>query len=479
MRVIAFLLGLLFAIGATAEETALRFCIVPVEDGAPGEAEQGQTWRMVGETFVIPGMPGPIFTTTTSRRRVSTIDAKRRLVPYQGPFPRNYLDAQNWAVEPWSGRVVAATGRDGIAIVEHGAGYFRVVDTRPAHGRPKPIERQKRTLIADGKGGVVLEDPTPWLSAAQLSAAGIKGIASIHDAPLLEAMVVADTDRGVHVRGDAGAWHRVGRLERHDFVKAVYDAPGAGVTMVDAGKIVWALRRTASGRIAVEVLRRGPANNVGRAFLRSRVLNQVLTFDAGGIFGPNKRWRRLGANGFVDIPGGDIGTGTSFPDGRIHDLTVLGRVLIEGRDRLYLYDGRQITPVADSAKALPAGWRVVYDLPSIGRALIVTDGGTWEVTGDAKLVERPMPFRYAQLIDWAGSGVALATTGKGLFTLDAVLNAAPVAGGDHVGRSNFLVPFAGVSPGTGDVVIVGDQGLFLAVDTARQGVDACAEGAMR
>ena len=475
MRVIAVLFSLLFATSATAEETASRFCVVPVKDGAPGEADVNSTWRIVGgHTFLIPGLPGPIFT-PTNRQGAWTIDIDRRLVPYQGPFPRNYLDAQNWVVEPWSGRVIAATRREGIATAEPGAGRLSITDARPAGGRPQAIPRQTRTLLANGKGGIVVGDPAPWVSDVELAAAGIKGIASIHDAPLLEAMVVADTDRGVHVRGDAGAWHRVGSLERHDFVNSVYDLPGAGVTMVDAGKIVWALSRTASGRIATEVLRRGPANNVAHAFRRSRVFDQVLTFDAGGMFDSAKRWRRLEASGFVDIPGGDIDNNTSLPDGRIHDLTVLGRVLIEGRDRLHLYDGRELKPVAGS-EALPAGrLRHVYDLLSIGRALIVADGGLWEVTADARLVRHPMPFGYAQLIDWTPSAVALANTSKGLFTLDATLNALPIPGGGHVGSSNFLVSFAGVSPGTGDVVIVGGRGLFLAVDTARNGDAACAE----
>ena len=86
-------LWLLFIQG-TAALAQDRFCIVPVKDGAPTEADVGNTWRMVNNSFRIPGLPMPVFT-PVNRQGEWTIDEERRFVRYRGPFPRAFWTAVN------------------------------------------------------------------------------------------------------------------------------------------------------------------------------------------------------------------------------------------------------------------------------------------------------------------------------------------------------------------------------------------------
>jgi hypothetical protein len=189
----------------------------------------------------------------------------------------------------------------------------------------------------------------------------------------------------------------------------------------------------------------------------------------------------LTPDGLEAIAGGDIGLpepGT-FPYGLIDDLTTIGRTLIEGRDGFFLYDGEKMTPVAGGDRRAIGRLPWVYELPSIGRVVVVTRNGMFELTKAGALVALSMPFQadglpLPEITDWPESGVALVSTRAGLFTLDSDLKATPVVGGDSVsfGRGN---PLTGVNPATGEMVLTGARALFLAVDAQRSRDGTCWE----
>ena len=72
------------------------------------------------DTFNIPGLDGPVYPVTGSNKRWA-IDRNGTVVPYLGPFPRSYLDRGDWAVEPWSGRIVAVTFGGGASVLDPGS----------------------------------------------------------------------------------------------------------------------------------------------------------------------------------------------------------------------------------------------------------------------------------------------------------------------------------------------------------------------
>jgi hypothetical protein len=470
-----------------AETAAARFCVLPVKNGEPTEAEIGQTWRISSDNFRIPGLPAIVFT-PTSRHVWLTIDAERRLVPYTGPYPHSYLDKNKWVLEPWSSRVVAITWGGGVSVLRPGTNHFEEFEGTafPRGGNFNSIQllpRRKLTVVASGKGiPFVVEENSlrPWLSKEELAAHGIRGIFTLHESPSLAATVIRDFDSRIHLLTDDGRWLEVGVLENRDY-GPVFDALDAGATLVLGTKSVILIRKN-SGTLATysaERLLTTDANGAGMRYSTSRLFHQILIYDTGGgFFDFHSRWRRLGTHGFEDVPGGNTGIppSTFSPYGRIQDLPTLGKTLFEGKDGFFLYDGHSITPVTGASRARIGELPRVYDLPSIKRVVLSTRNGMFELSADGKLIERPMPFPtnglpQAALKDWPESKVALISTRDGLFVLDANLQASPVTNGKLVDLS-FLGFANGTNPGTGEMVLTAKRSLYLAVDSLRS-PEAC------
>ena len=465
-----------------AATVVARFCVLPVKNGEPTEADAGQTWRISSNNFRIPGLPGIVFT-PTNRRGWWTIDAERRLVPYVGFYPHSYLDKNKWVVEPWSSRVVAITWGGGVSVLRPGTDHFEAIEDTawPRGGNYNSIQllpRRQLTVVASGKGiPLIVEENSlrPWLSKDELAAHGIRGIFTVQEIPSLAATVIRDFDSRIHLLTDDGRWMEIGALEKRDY-GPVFEALDADAVLVLGLKSVMLIRKNSStpATYSAERLLTTSANGAGMRYSTSRLFHQVLIYDTGGgVFDFQSRWRRLGTHGFEDIAGGNIGAPRPnlSPYGRIQDLPTLGKTLIEGKDGLYLYDGHALTPVDGGSSARVGELPRVYDLPSIKRVVLSTRNGLFELSADGKLVERPMPFAtrglpQAALKDWPESKVALISTRDGLFVLDDNLKASRVTNGNLVGLS-FLDFANGTNPGTGEMVLTAERGLYLAIDSSR------------
>lgn len=79
------------------------------------------------------------------------------------------------------------------------------------------------------------------MSEEQMTAHGIRGIYSIHDAPLLSAAVILDLDRKIHIVTDDGRWQDVGSIGKDDYGRLI---EAAGVALLIAQKSVVAIRKT-------------------------------------------------------------------------------------------------------------------------------------------------------------------------------------------------------------------------------------------
>lgn len=476
-----------FGQSAHADAVEPRFCVVPVKDGVPTAADIGEAWRITNVAYRIPGLPSLVFT-PQNRGGQWTIDANRRLVPYTGLFPHTFFDRGRWVLEPWSSRVVAATTSGGVSFLRPGGTGFEEFD----NGRSGPIlgvytlPRRRLTVVTSSERGPLIAGEralTPWLSAEEMSAHNVRGVISIYDAPSLNAAIILDLDRHVHVLTDDDQWFEVATLRRDDH-GIVVDAPGSKGALYRAGSSVLFIHKVDDRpglHFRAGGLRAMPAFGAGQVFPVTKLFGQVLTFSSGGWLGFGERWRRLTPSGFEDISGGDIGLPDpqTFPYGRIDDLTTIGRTLIEGRDGLFLYDGEKMTPVVGGERRTIGELPWACDLPSIGRVVVATRNGMFELTKAGTLVALSMPFPadglpLPDVADWPEAGVALVSTRAGLFTLDSDLKATAVLGGDAVsfGRLN---PATGVNPATGEMVLTGSRALFLAVDARRSHNGTCQE----
>jgi hypothetical protein len=339
-------------------ETALadagdRFCIVPVKYGAPAEKDIGATWRIASDMFRIPGLPGPVFT-PVDRGGQWTIDAERRLVPYQGSFPHSYLDKGHFVVEPWSRRGVAVSYGAGVSVLRPDTGQFASIGGDDPHaGRidrgPFLLPRRHLTVVISNKGAPkIVEDQSlrAWLSEEEMTAHGVRGIYSIQDAPSLLATILLDLDRKIHVVTDDGRWQAVGNIGKDDYGHLI-ESPAAGVVLLVANRSVIAIRKSGKNpdsQFSAETVATTNSSGAGSAFLESRLFGQVLNYSASGWFGAQRRWRRFSPDGRLeDIPGGELGLPRPdlFKDGRIQDLPTIGRTLIEGPEGFSSTTGEQ------------------------------------------------------------------------------------------------------------------------------------------
>jgi len=414
--------GLAALLLALAGETGAQpVCAYPVVD----ESGHRPSLQPMVSPDILPGMPGPVVT-VPGRDGRWWIDG-RRLVRYDGFWPiESYLDAHRQALEPWSGRVVATTWASVTSVLDPGAVSFRVVGR--AHIGPFVLPRQKITVVLTGdrRAMVVQRDSLePWALDAEIRSQGIDVLSSVYDSEVLGAIVAYDQkQQRFWARADAGGWHRLAAVGQWEFGD-VLDAPRSGAAVYLGQKIVLAIRRE-RGAFTTHTLAETPANDAATTFFRSALLGELLHYGPGGFLnlGPS-RWLRLRGAHLEDIPGLPTGlpediAGAFFA---ARDLPNLGRVVLRGRDGLYLYDGERATQVADS------GWTggvrpIIEDLPSIGRVAVRAPGRSEELI-DGRLRSAPQLSSY-RLIDWPGRGVVGWRRDR-LVLFDKNLAPAPIA----------------------------------------------------
>jgi hypothetical protein len=458
----------LWTAAASGQEVDQRFCIVPIK--AVGDGSAGETWRLVGTRFDIPGLPAPVFTPSAlPGGRPWTISKERKAVSYEGPFPRSYLDFKNWIQEPWSDRIVALTYGGGVSILTPGSNQFEEIAGsagKNGHrfGAITVLPHRHLTVIVEGSGTVfVVKGKTlePWLSTDELRSHGVNGIRELYDSPFLSAIIVRDTDGNIHALTDADKWERIGSVGRSASGNFI-DTPNSGVAVFLGQGFVLAIRKNSS---KAEASFTSETFN-GYKFYVSSHFGQLIGFRTT-LFGSG-RWQRLSSEGFVDIPGGDFAPVARDGISLVRDLPTLRRMLLEGTRGLYLYDGARIQPVKGSGREIYGDHPRIYDLSSIGRVLLVAKREMFELTNGGELASRSMPFPtdsypLTQLVDWPKAGTALAATKFGVFVLDQNLNARPILGGDRL-ELGWLDFNHGEIFETGELILSGHSGVFLAVD---------------
>jgi hypothetical protein len=278
---IAYLLGSSPA-GADQSKVTGRFCIVPVIDSAPTAADFGKSWRIFSQVFNIPGMPGPVFT-PCNRGDQWTIDAQRRFVRYNGPYPRDLLDRGKYITEPWSNRKVSVTHQTGaVSVMPSDAKRFGEIiitdDQRQVQPNgPYVLPRLRVTLVVSRGQAFVVEDRSLrlWPPSQELGAKGISGIYGVYDAPTLRAAIIIDLSGGMHVRTDDGNWVLgVGSLDAKDY-GSIMDLPRADAALFVANYSITAIRRTGPSQFASEVLVRSNSRTYSKNSSFNSIRNSI------------------------------------------------------------------------------------------------------------------------------------------------------------------------------------------------------------
>jgi hypothetical protein len=238
-----------------------------------------------------------------------------------------------------------------------------------------------------------------------------------------------------------------------------------------------------SGEITREVLTqdRRISNRPGRVVdhntFESQIFRRRFVYEKGW-FRPS-RWRQSSGDGLGDIPGGDIQLPVDqlSPISHVQDLIALGRTLFEGADRFYLFDGSRIRKVRGAQREVIGKFPHVYDLPAIGRVIVVTEAGLYELSREGALIALPtsLPiggFPGPKFVDWPTAKRALVSTRAGVYVVDQDLRITSVLGGDRVEYNGVGLAYGEVE-GPGDAVLVGRDGVFLAVDSEHAGPETC------
>ncbi len=478
---ISFLVAIVL-MGGQVGATDTRFCVVPVQDGHPTERDIGKTSRLLSTVFQIPGLPAPVLT-PANRKGQWTINSNRKLVPYDTPFPHSFLDRRSWVLEPWSRRVVGVSFRDRqVSVVRPASEKFELVKAPPTIKFISVATLPRRRItIATSKAGPFIvgsESLQPWTLPLRL---GLDGVHSVWDMPSLAATLIRDNSNQLHVLDDDHRLVQIGDIDKKDYGN-IFDDPKLGAAIFMGGRTVLAIKRTEGVRAFTSTVltRKSGGASVSLDFFKSKFFGQLITYDSGGWFDSDKRLRRFTSNGFQDIPGGTIQF--AYPRigirGALMDLPTLGAILIKSASGLRLYDGEKIVAVPDSSPERLGAFVSVHDLKSIGRVLVRSQRHLFELTPQGKLISLDLPFRmstslYSGIFDWVASKVALFNSMSGLYAVNSDLKAVAIAGGEAVGSSYPGAPGAVTMPGTGELLLPGKRGLFLAIDRLKNRDGAC------
>ncbi len=462
---------------AASEDLISRYCLLPVESDSLSKTDIARMTRSVNVARVA-GLDRLVFLPLSGKDRW-TIDGERRLVPYDAPFPTSYLDQDNWVVEPWSGRTVAVPSYGPLSVLGPRDESFKALlpDTpkRIHFVGPYLLPRRQMTIVTS-KGAPFIVGETalrPWLSRDELRQQGVERIERLIDIPSLKATIVHVNDKRIRLLADDGTWHAVGGLAKWD-VGRVYALPSIDGAVYFASRSIFVIRRGDDGSsdFEVEAVAEDTEDLTSRNFWVSQLHGQLLTYDRGGFFTTTSGWQMFGPRGFERIAGGDISPTTKKQDMYARDLPSLQRTLLTGAGGLYLYDGEKIVPAPGGGWERLGKYAYALDLPTIGRVMVSTGNGLFELTQDGELLDHPLPFveegyPMPRFFDWPEAGVVIVAARNGIFTLDRDGAATLVAAPDAFSVSWGLL--AWIDPGRGELVIRNADGLFIVTD--RTGAD--------
>lgn len=489
-----------------------HFCLLPVN--------LNHKKLYLGAPFVFPGAPSPIFVARVAEGPNNPsywIDQNRRLIPVDGIFPRQDYDSDHWVEEPWSSRIVTVNGfHPAVTVMSPGDRNFHTIFETPFFddngyqwlSGPMILSRSHQTIVLKPGGRpyvVGANGISPWLPGSILAQHGVWGITNVYDSRSLLATVIIGVDGNIYLLTDDGSWQDLGNFDSYHFsigmglnrTAEFYDLPALGtliVAFVKSGTVsnhtIIAIHRNQIGarnRFSVQVLQSSGWFERDSVYVFSGTFSQLLRLGAGSDLLPHSsfpRWQIYTGAGFQDIPGGKskfalpLADPVGFSQTTLRPLTSIGRDLIAGDKEFFLYDGVSIIPVAGSTPDRLGAFPAVVDLPAIGHVLITSEAGIFDLKPDGRLIRLKMPFGVSApykvtLANWAEAGVALAETSGGLYEIDKNLKATLIPGGEAFENTSLVQMSLGDILPAREKVVANARALYVVVDTALSGPNAC------
>lgn len=408
----ALLLPLLVSARGLAVEVSDRFCIVPVKNGAPGQADLGDVHRMAFRVVMLPGVSRPVIY-AFNRGGVWTIGEENDFVPFGGAFPE-LLAFDRFVPHPITGDVLGWGNSLGIYRIRPGERTFDrllAVDGKPLRGVRglNFVPRLNRFVVSD-KSGLYLMD-----ADGKLSDLGVEPrehatkLSTIFDLPELGAILFNAESSPLLLRWDDGETIELARVGRWDFVREAAIDLAAQELVLRMHTTTWRLPLPSKfGKVSLDALA-GP----GRDFTLK---------DAGSEY-----------HGLVNPPPElDIGE-------YVYRLEApsLGKTLVWADKRLFEVKSGVLEPVG---------------IP---------------VHGDTNRVE--------DVIELPASKAALIMTGDNVFVLEADGRVSEVPGGRAVGEHDLRYD-QGIIPVRNMALIMGRRALYLGIDRTISGANACLSG---
>ncbi|MDP1700762.1 MAG: hypothetical protein Q8L53_07375 [Aestuariivirga sp.] len=500
-----------------AEDKRDRFCVVPVLDGEPTDADVGATWRMTNSQHRIPGLPSLVFT-PTNRQGEWIVDKDRRFSKYVAPFPKSYLDKNNWVREPWSGRVVATNSRN-VNVLEQGKQEFESLQLSEElkvnnFSRPYLLPDTEETLVTSAESVYVVGQSAlvPWVWNSVLKERGIDRPSFYFSKELGATVILNPVGRysskltDVFVLSGDGKLDSLGRLETPNYGVDLVDLKGESSTLLKTAFVIARIDSIVGSnglkKYSIHILHKQIGNGAGTHFAESKLHKTILQLKA--LEGQNTRhswyrlffdyffeesgeqikrpeyrqWYRINRNGLSAIPGGRLPALDRYYNASwlFHEFPELGISLIEAADGFHWFDGKSINPVPDSSPEIIGKYKLFAGSKSIGRLIFRSERGLFEFlkSGPKPLLIAGLAgpeFHIVDVADWSEANVVLVQTKSGLFALDGDLNVAQLSDNSVAGSRFFS--FVGTNPQSGDMILNGEKSLFVLVDTVRNGKDIC------
>ena len=363
---------------ADGQTPASAVCIVPVLPPA-GEAKAGvpsPTMKYVTQADIrkiLPGMPSPLFELNDHPGRW-IVGSDRRLVPYDGFWPvRTYLDEGMQAREPWSSRTVAITYGGDVSVLAKGAARFdKIVGSHEnfqKHGNfegPFVLPHRQQTVVTAGGTAFQVGDTAlaPLKTPQDIRGDSGSDFLNIYESRFLGGDVVMGSHGRLSLLTDDDQWRKITTLDQNDYGR-VADAPRSGVAIFLGGYNAAVIWPKEGGGYGYWTIARNGEPNVSFNFYVSSLLGEAFYFGRSWWLDlKNPRWLRVTPVGFTEIEGASRVVLSDFLSSyrnlSVHDLGSIHRVLFQGGDGFYLYDGHSIVPIPnrgpDVVGLYPKSW---------------------------------------------------------------------------------------------------------------------------
>jgi hypothetical protein len=474
---------------AAQPDFAPGLCVVDVKNAtmafaehiAPGFPVAKLEWASLALAHDVrsaPGLPRLILYPRFYSGLALSVSGNGTLEQFVGQFPSSaeLIGQDQYAVEPASGRILGANNT-GLYDYDRNIGEFRVL-THTEIQAMKSVPRLG-VVFAATRAGLSRISRDGMESIPGTSAQEIGWIEVIADLPVHKAVLLSTYRQGPHDHEPQmrQAWlsHDNGSIElladtsgslftRGEQISRAGESRDPGRIMAIAGHRLLdiKMRHGANGFSPEDITTRTGTGDLffGEHYLITQSGEFLLLGRASwsGRYG----LERLASSGLEAVSGGQTIAATALS--WMRESVSLGQILIWDQHGLYAYDGTRAMLIPGSAPKTIGEVARPYDLPSIGREIIKTPQGLFQVSVQG-LERLQLPFEAnfeTSVAELPALHVGLIATSDNLYALMPDGTVLPIRSGpsDEYLRGDA---FLGLLPDGNAMLVGGKRSLHLVV----------------